>query len=392
MFWLGIFLFQSIYKNHKTMYIYKLTNKKNGKVYIGQSCRNPEVRWEEHVKGSLSTDERQKTYLQNAINKHGWDNFLPKIIEVIDVEKGKSFLDEREVKHIIEYESYYKSGKGYNLTLGGSGTKGAGCKSERKKNLSTQTDTYDYANYDMESGKLVNIYQSAREAAKGVGGLRYEHVNAASNWLIGKGKFAKSYKGYIWMKLPNGQNFPEKINIQEWQSKTKQKTNNKQPKSKEVHLDKDLYEIGQYDLFGKLVKIWPNNLSLIEREFKTFFPNDTVKYNSIVNNLKRKSFTAGGYFWKRNKLGESPEKISVMSEYTGFEVIKDLMINQPILMMDENKNVIDEFSSILQIPKNIASSFDKVEIYKSVNNKKKYKNNYWIFKKDINYLGKNPKS
>ena len=365
------------------MYIYKITNKKNGKSYIGQSCRNPEVRWEEHVKSSLSTDEKQKNYLQNAIKEYGWDNFKPEIIEVIPIEKGQSFLDEREVFYILEFQTFHQWGKGYNLTLGGSGTKGSSCKSERKKSLSGQNDTYDYANYDIKTGKLQNIYQSAREAAKGVGGLRYEHVNAASNWLIGKGKFAKTYKGYIWMKLPNGEQFPKQINLKEWKSKTRQLTKTKQPKSREVNLDKSLYEISQYDLLGNLIKTWPNNLSLIEREFKTFFPNETVKYNTIVNNLKRKSFTAGGYFWQRHKLGESPKKISVMSEYIGFELKKELMIKEPIFMLDDMKNVLMKFPSIWQIPKNIASSFDKIEIYKSANNYKKYKNNYWIFNKDI---------
>ena len=168
------------------MYIYKLTNKKNGKSYIGQSCRNPEVRWEEHVKNSYSSDPKQRKYLQNAINKYGWDNFDKEIIEVNDITKGQSFLDEREFYWVLEHKTFYKWGNGYNLTLGGSGTKGGGsCRREKLKSKTGQTDTYDYANYDIKTGKLVNVYLTAREGAKGVGGMRYEHVNAAANWIIG---------------------------------------------------------------------------------------------------------------------------------------------------------------------------------------------------------------
>ena len=368
------------------MFIYRLTNKKNGKVYIGQSCRNPEVRWEDHVRTSSSADPKQRKYLHNAINKDGWNNFKKEVIEVIDVQKGQKYLDEREFFHILENQSYYKTGKGYNLTLGGSGTKGGfgACKSETKKQKSTQSDTFDYANYDLKTGKLVNVYQSAREAAKGVGGMRYEHVNASANWLIGKGKFAKTYMGYIWMKLPNGEKFPDKINIKEWESQIRVKTKTKQPKSDEVNKHKNLYEIGQYDVLGNLVKIWPNNLSLIEREFNTYFPGEKVKYNTIVNNLKGKNFTAGGFFWKRNELGQSPKKIPVMSEYEGFEIRKELFNNEPILMVDDSGKVVNEFDSIFSIPKNIATSFDKVEIYKSATETKKpYKDNFWIFKKNF---------
>lgn len=364
------------------MFIYKLTNKKNNKSYIGQSCRNPEVRWEEHMKSAYSTDPSQKKYLQNAIEKYGWNNFTKEIIEVIPIEKGQKYLDEREFFWILEHKTYHKWGKGYNLTLGGSGAKGFGsCKTERIKNSAEQTDTFDYANYDVKTGKLVNVYLTAREAAKGVGGMRYEHVNAAANWLIGKGKFAKTYKGYIWMKLPNGETFPNKIDLKKWESQTRLSVDSRQPKSKEVSKDKSLYEISQYNLLGELVKTWPNNMSLIEREFKTFFPNESVKYNSIVNNLRGKSFTAGGYFWKRFNLGESPNTIPVMSEYEGYEFRKELFNNEPIVLI--NNNYSKEFSSILNIPDNIANSYDKINIYKSATEGKKYKSNKWVFKKDL---------
>jgi hypothetical protein len=117
--------------------------------------------------------------------------------------------------------------------------------------------------------------------------------------------------------------------------------------------------------------------------FYAYFHNEKITYNSIVNNIKQKNFTAGGYFWKRNPLGESPKTIPVMSEYKGYEIRKELVNDEPILMIDNNGNVINQFNSIYEIPNKIATSFDKVEIYKSATDTKKpYKNYKWIFVKD----------
>lgn len=363
------------------MYIYKLTNKINGKSYIGQTCRNPEARWEEHLKTSLSTDPEQKKYLQNAIEKYGWENFSKEILEIIPIEKGQKYLDEREFFYILENKTFHKHGRGYNLTLGGSGTKGMGsCKAEKVKVLSKQTDKYDYANYDKDTGNIVNVYPSAREAAKAVGGQRYEHVNASADWFIGKGKYAKTYKGYIWMKLPNGQDFPKKINLKTWSNQKRLLPTKRQPKSSDVNQEKNFYEISQYDLLGNKLKTWPNNLSLIEREFGTFFPNEKVKYNTIVNNLKGKSFTAGGYFWKRFPINTSPINIPVMEEYQGYNFKKEILSNKPILVFDMSGKFLKKFESILEIPDDLASSFDKLRIYQEVmDGKGKYKNLIWKF-------------
>lgn len=377
------------------MYIYKLTNKKNGKSYIGQSCRNPEVRWEEHVKSSISDDDIHKTYLQNAINNYGWDNFDATIIEVIPIEKGQSYLDEREVTNILEYETFHKWGKGYNLTLGGRGTKGSSCRAERQKQVGEQSDTYDYANYNPTTGDLVNVYTNVRDAAKGVGGTSYEWVSRAADWIIGKAKYAtKTYKGYIWMKLPNGSNFPPKINIKIWGITQSPKKIKSQPRNKDVTSEKNNYEIAQYNLLGNLEKIWPNNLRLIEREFNTFYPNDKITYNGIINNIKEKSFSAGGYFWKRNDLGKSPKKIPVMSEYKGFEMNKELFLNTPIVQLNEFGKIINKFNSIYEIPLNLFSNYDKIEIFKLAKNiqKKPYKNFIWVFEKDFIQANKKPNS
>lgn len=97
--------------------IYKITNKINGKSYIGQTSQKVEDRWNEHKRGKTS----KNSPLKRAIEKYGWDNFTK---EVIDTAETFEEAAEKEIYWI----KYYKTcvlvhGKncGYNLSRGGEG-------------------------------------------------------------------------------------------------------------------------------------------------------------------------------------------------------------------------------------------------------------------------------
>ena len=92
--------------------IYKVTNKINGKVYIGQSV-DIGRRWRQHM---TAEDD---IYFHKAIQKYGVDNFIWEVIEKCK----KSELDERESYWIEYYDSF---NKGYNRTKGGEGNSGEG--------------------------------------------------------------------------------------------------------------------------------------------------------------------------------------------------------------------------------------------------------------------------
>ena len=87
--------------------IYKVTNKINGKVYIGQSV-DIGRRWRQHMTAG------DDIYFHKAIQKYGVENFEWEVIEKCK----KSELDERESYWIEYYDSY---NKGYNCTKGGDG-------------------------------------------------------------------------------------------------------------------------------------------------------------------------------------------------------------------------------------------------------------------------------
>lgn len=105
--------------------IYKITNKINGKIYIGQSI-DIYKRWAKEKKGYVND------YLKNAFLRYGLENFTFEIIEECSIEE----LDEKEIYYI----SFYKSNEhdfGYNLTRGGKAFKEKVPWNKNKKGLQT---------------------------------------------------------------------------------------------------------------------------------------------------------------------------------------------------------------------------------------------------------------
>lgn len=103
-------------------YIYKITNKINGKIYIGKH----------------STDKLDDGYMgsgkiiKQAIKKYGVENFTKEILEFCDKEVE---LNDLEKHYIDKYNSTDRS-IGYNLTKGGDGKSGYICSYETRIKLS----------------------------------------------------------------------------------------------------------------------------------------------------------------------------------------------------------------------------------------------------------------
>ena len=94
--------------------IYKITNKINNKVYIGQSC-NIEQRWKEHRSRPYQIKaEQYDSYFYKSVRKYGLDNFNFEVLEECTLEE----LNDKEIKWIQFYNSTDNS-KGYNLQPGG---------------------------------------------------------------------------------------------------------------------------------------------------------------------------------------------------------------------------------------------------------------------------------
>ena len=92
-------------------YIYKITNDVNDKIYIGQTSRDIDTRFDEHC-----AETRGHSKLHNAIQKYGWTHFQIEEIEQVPLNQ----LDEREIYWINFFDSTNDE-KGYNISLGGNG-------------------------------------------------------------------------------------------------------------------------------------------------------------------------------------------------------------------------------------------------------------------------------
>jgi group I intron endonuclease len=106
------------------MQSYIITNKQNGKSYVGITTRKIARRWYEHCYVGNSCGQ----LLNKAINKYGIDAF-----EIQVVASAKTIVDLKELEKqlIVQYQT--KVPNGYNLTDGGDGLTGYRHTEEQKK-------------------------------------------------------------------------------------------------------------------------------------------------------------------------------------------------------------------------------------------------------------------
>ena len=118
-------------KKEKYGIIYKITNKVNGKLYIGQTIKKDgfngryrgrgegiERVWNTY-KNYLNGDKTRRGFnphLVSAIRKYGFDAFI--VEEEFDVAYSQEELNEKEM-YWIEYYNSANYDKGYNISLGG---------------------------------------------------------------------------------------------------------------------------------------------------------------------------------------------------------------------------------------------------------------------------------
>jgi|SRR5208282_308540 len=96
------------------MIVYRRTNTKNGKVYIGKTTRTSDERW---ISLLYEINRGSHAPIHNAIRKYGAESFTTDILyEARTYEE----LSKMETFFIILHQSHLRE-NGYNLTLGGDG-------------------------------------------------------------------------------------------------------------------------------------------------------------------------------------------------------------------------------------------------------------------------------
>lgn len=90
-------------------YIYKVTNKSNGKSYVGQHKVNPEEKFMRYLGKGLA--------IREAIRQYGRDNFTKEILEEMEDTEERELVNERERYWIAKLNTMDPNG--YNLYPGG---------------------------------------------------------------------------------------------------------------------------------------------------------------------------------------------------------------------------------------------------------------------------------
>lgn len=141
--------------------IYKVTNKINNKVYIGQTTESLKNRWNRHCGYQLNDG----TYFHKAIKKYGQENFT---IEIVDKANNQQELDKLEFKYILQYKDNSYNTK-FDIGKCGGNTLSNNPNIDKIKEKLSKSKKYDKNPHskkvkmiDIETG-LTHIYNSFKE-------------------------------------------------------------------------------------------------------------------------------------------------------------------------------------------------------------------------------------
>jgi len=147
-------------------YIYKITHKESKKSYIGQTIKDLEERWREHLKKTSNC-----RYLSHALKKYGKDAFEFKLICICFDDDLNRF----EIDYMKKYNTI--SPNGYNLREGGN----SGKQHEDTKKKISETLKDKYAKHEIIAnngflGKKLTAEHKSKISKGGKGLVRSEEV------------------------------------------------------------------------------------------------------------------------------------------------------------------------------------------------------------------------
>ena len=340
--------------------IYMHKNKINGKMYIGQTSKSLNRRWN-NGKGYVNCP-----YFNHAIEKYGWENF-----EHILLHDGlsKNEADELEKYYIREYKSYMPE-HGYNISLGGAGLSGG----IKYKDIYQYTlDGYFVKHYndvaevlnenpDYNASTIRGVYNEIYSSAYGFQWRSYykEKIEDVKEHKanIGKTKIVYQY-GLNGEFLQRFNDIKEASEVTGFSRSGISKACNGHQKTFEGYQWSfdyienikaiDLYVICQYGIDGRLIKTYntPKEASL----------STGISSSTIINCYKGRYDLAGGYIWKRYNTNyeDVPNQIEVKLKKTKL-----------IALIDDNDNCIKVYRSAKKAAEDLCLKND-VGIYNVCN-------------------------
>lgn len=274
--------------------IYKLTNTKNNKIYIGKTTGSVSTRWREHVSAAIS-DRAKNDYnflLHKAIRKYGEEAFTVETIETMETPEELILREQYWINYynscILEEDS-----NGYNMTYGGEGSssinwgkvfqlwdEGLGSLKiaadmghrpisirrilSSKSNYSSELDFARNSGVPVycynENGVLLCSYPSITYAAKQVG-IDPSIINKCCN------KIKKSGAGYFWSY--SDKEVFEKTSLKRWRT----------------------LPIKQYTLEGEFIAEYPS----LAAAARAMGKKNTKQIKECCEKVRKDMY---GYIWK----------------------------------------------------------------------------------------------
>lgn len=197
------------------MIVYKLTNKINGKSYIGITTNSLEKRIIQHHYDARHGVDRP---LYRAMRKYGENNFSS---EIIDTAQSLEELKQKEQYWIEYYNTYGANGQGYNATRGG--------------DVRTRP-CVPYLQIDLYTGNIIEEFPSATECINKLGVSAIQGADIITSY---------QYTDYIIIKKEKVKNYT-KSQIQSYAFSLRPKV------------------ICQLDKKGNLVRRWKNSSQILQ--------------------------------------------------------------------------------------------------------------------------------
>lgn len=235
--------------------IYKIVNKINNKIYIGQS-EDIDRRWKQHMYG------KGNKHLRSSFLKYGLLNFEFSILE--ECENDKTLLTSKEQYWIDHFESYIPS-KGYNKN------KSAKPNLTKKRNPDFGSKISKIKKQYCHTGKKINQYSlsgvfirqwlGASQAARELGICSRTILSCCSGRQ-------KQSGGFIWVHAENDNGLIT-------------------PYIKE--------KIIQYDLSGKYIATYNSVKDIIDK-------NEDYNFSSISQCVRGETKTSYGFQWCKESI------------------------------------------------------------------------------------------
>lgn len=154
-------------------WIYQITNKVNGKKYVGYTKYTPEFRFEKH----WQQRNHDTSILHNAMKKYGKKNFSVIGLEEIDesewVEKEQEWIDKLKTQRPY----------GYNICAGGNKPPVHFGADNVKSKLSTSQVMElieDLKKYELDFGQIAKKYRMSRSQIEKINKGEFRHIEGES--------------------------------------------------------------------------------------------------------------------------------------------------------------------------------------------------------------------